>query len=329
MKQRQTNDAWEKRYGFVCSSEGGGTLINISGIGRRDTYNVAFHKYSDQKIIAFRAERRISFAWRRQYYHPMIHFATQHRNGWRITPDIQPFDMMEDPFFVEVTTASSKQLIFGGVRVRREGHKVIPCTEFYKGDDIYSLDRKPFLVVDNMKDIRLMQLPERDFLLCNRPWGKQHGRGRITLHIINDLEQVADTNIKTIAILDAGDNPHAWAGINDVYILEDEKKEQWVGLLGHVAFDDEGRHYAACTYKIRLKDLRDHKVRDIEPQVIATRACFPPAPAKRKTLRDVVFPGHLEHLHNHTYRLWAGLSDARIGTIDIDDPFKLRAKADD
>jgi|SRR5688572_17943428 len=316
-----SQDVWRQRFEHECPSAGGG-ILPIMGIGRKDTYNVALFE-GKKRILAFRAERRRSFAWRRRAYHPMVFFATEQKAGWQVTPDIPPFDMMEDPFFVEIAQGGKQELIFGGVRIRRDGHKVIPQTEFYKGPDITTLVRQPFLAVDDMKDIRLKQLPDGRFLLCKRPWGGEFGRGKVTLHIIDTLDQIGKSDLETLAILDAG-YKNAWTGVNDVYLIEDDRKKQWVGLLGHVAFDnDEGRHYAACTFKILLKDLLDGKVQDVAPQIIASRSCFATGPAKRKTLRDVVFPGHLEHLGDNEYRLWAGLSDARIGTLDIVDPFKF------
>jgi hypothetical protein len=184
--------------------------------------------------------------------------------------------------------------------------------------------RQPFLVVDDMKDIRLVQLPNGSFLLCRRPWGNQYGRGRVTLHLLDKLDQLGSDKLKTLAVIDSGLSDKAWVGVNSAYVLRDKQKTVWVGLLGHVAFDnDEGRHYAACTFKIRLEDLLDDKIRDIKPQIIASRSCFAAGPAKRKTLQDVVFPGHLEYLGEDTYRLWAGLSDARIGTLEIADPFRF------
>jgi hypothetical protein len=315
------SDVWAKRYQHVCPSASG-SILHIAGVGRKDTYNVAVYQHGTTEIIAFRAEQRRSFAWRPRSYHPMIQFASKRSDGWHVDPDLPSFDMMEDPFFIPIKDGKTK-LIFGGVRVRRDGHKVIPQTELYRGASLETLEPSPFLVVDNMKEVRLLQLPDGRFLLCRRPWGDEYGRGRITLHVIDRLEDIGRKDLKTLALLDACQNPGDWVGANSAYLLK-HKGEQWVGLLGHVAFDDDnGRHYAACTYKIRLKDLLDNTIHNICPHIITSRSCFAAAPAKRKTLQDVVFPGHLEHLKNNTYRLWAGLSDARIGTIELDDPFLL------
>lgn len=317
-------NVWQRGFGHECPSVAG-TILPIMGVGRKDTYNLAMFSGKKQRILAFRAERRRSFAWRPKAYHPMVFFATEQKAGWQVTPDIPPFDMMEDPFFVDVTDGGKHEIIFGGVRIHRDSHKVIPQTEFYKGSDITTLVRQPFLVVDNMKDIRLKQLPDGRFLLCRRPWGGEFGRGRVTLHIIDNLQQVGDEHLKTLAVLGPGSRKNAWVGINDIYIVENRKK-QWIGLLGHVAFDTkDGRHYAACTFTIVLEDLLDNDVHDVAPHIIASRSCFDAGPAKRKTLSDVVFPGHLEHLEGNEYRLWAGLSDARIGTLDIVDPFGFSA----
>ncbi len=319
-------DVWTTKYGHVCPPNLG-TIVKIAGLGRRDLYNVAVIEQPGGNILAFRSEQRRSFAWNPRSYHPVVRFAREHSGVWEVDTHLLPFDMMEDPFCFTVHERGKKQLIFGGVQIRREGREIIPQTVFYRGTSLFRLDRTPFAIIDNMKDIRLLQLPDGRFLLCRRPWGGEYGRGRITLHILDTLEDLQDARRKlpTLAVLDDCFKVADWVGVNHLQLVSDSQGQQWVGLLGHVAFNKQGaKHYAACTYRILLDNLLAGSTSGKPcPEIIAVRSCFEPGPAKNKGLQDVVFPDHLQHLSGYTYRLWAGLSDTNIGTIELYDPFHL------
>lgn len=319
------DDVWTQTYEHICPPDPG-MLLRITGVDKKDTYNVAVVGEGAHQILAFRCEQRKSFAWRRNSYHPVVYFARPNGKHWAVDEHIQPFDMMEDPFFFTAKSGTQTELIFGGVKIRREGHKVIPQTMFFRGPSVETLDRTPFAVIDDMKDIRLVQLPDGRFLLMRRPWGGEYGRGRITLHLLPDLDALhaAKQDLPTLATLDDCGKAADWVGINEAHILTGKDKETYVGLLGHVAYQDStGKHYAACTYTLKLKDILNKQVPQICPHIITVRSCFIDAPAKMKGLRDVVFPGHIEQLDKDRYRLWAGLSDTRIGTIEVTHPFQL------
>lgn len=308
-----------------------GEVLKIEGIGNRDAYNPALYEDIDgTKILAVRVEDRDSSAYDPKNYHPQVLFAKQTRSGsWKITDKLNAFDMMEDPFVFYTEEKGVRKVIFGAVWVHSKHNTFLPHTEFYKGETLDSLERIPFAIIDDMKDVRLLQLPDKRFLLCRRPQGDKYARGRITLHIIDNLDDLADVNkieLKTLAMLDSCQDALDGVGVNELRIVKDHKGHAWVGMLGHISIEDEKNnlHYAACTYKISLKDLLDGKFHDICPNVIATRACFESAPVKAERYADVVFPGHLEHVSDYKYRLWAGLSDARVGVIELDDPFNLK-----
>ncbi|HUC89618.1 MAG TPA: DUF1861 family protein [Patescibacteria group bacterium] len=322
------DEVWTERYGHICPPKKG-EIVHIEGLPGKDTYNPALYEFNTTKILAFRTEKRDTTPDQPSNYHPTINFARPHAGGWKLDPYIEHFDMMEDPFFTYVEEKGVQKVIFGGVRVRNIHGELIPQTEFYKGDTLEDLEYISFAVIHNMKDVRVLQLPDGRFLLCRRPRGDKYERGRIVLHIIDSLDILPDIDklkLPVIAVLDSGQNALDWVGVNEVRILKDSQGHAWVGLLGHVALEDhEGNiHYAACTYKISLEALLDKNVHKILPQIIATRSCFQTGPSKTDKIRDVIFPGHLEHIKDYTYRLWAGLSDTRIGALEIDDPFKLR-----
>jgi hypothetical protein len=322
------DEVWVERYGHVCPPHQG-KIVTVHGLPGKDVYNPSLYEYGPAKVLAFRAEGRESNAAKPATYHPAVYFARPHQGGWQVDPSLPPFDMLEDPFFLYIDENGMQRVVFGGVRVRNNHGLIIPQTELYKGDSLETLERISFVVVHGMKDVRLLQLPDGRFLLCKRPRGDKYKRGRITLHVIDTLEQAVDIDkidLPTLAVLDSCQDALDWVGINEARVIKDSEGHAWIGLLGHVALEDHKHvlHYAVCTYKISLQDLLDQRLHKICPQIIATRFCFQAGPVKSPELSDVVFPGHLEHVKDYTYRLWVGLSDARIGVIEIDDPFRLK-----
>ncbi len=319
---------WTERYGHVCPASPG-KIITIHGIGDRDAYNPALYESGTTRIMAFRCEERRSHDRLDRTYHPMIYFARpQSDSVWKVDDKIKPFDMLEDPFIFYVEEEGAQKVVLGGVRYRNQHEKAVPQTEYYKGDSLRTLDYVSFAVVHGMKDVRLVQLPNNKFLICRRPKGKKYLRGRITLHMLDSLDQLVDIDkldLPTLAVLDSGADALDWVGVNDMQILKDHNGHVWIGLLGHVSLEsDHQLHYAACTYKIKLEMLNNVDEHSITPRIIATRACFENGPVKTDEIKDILFPGRLEHLHDYHYRLWTGLSDTRIGYIDIEDPFGLR-----
>ncbi len=327
MQDDPSNLVWIDRYDFTCPPEEG-KIVTISGLGDRDYYNPTICEVNQERLLAFRLETRESSIFDPANYHPSIAFAAPDGDRWRLVATPAPFDMLEDPFFFKATLHGQECVLLGGVRVDMQPHDISIQTELYIGNSLHGLSREPYAIIHGMKDVRLQQLPDGRFLLCRRPKGEAYGEGRITLHMLDSLEQVIrldSIHPPTLAILDSG-HPTDWVGTNSIYALRDDGGEQWIGLLSHLALRDksDGRHYAVTTYKIKLGDLLSGELQDIMPNLVATRACFERGPEKTHGLSDVVFPGCLEPLGNEKYRLWAGLSDARVGTIIVDDPFRIR-----
>ena len=318
---------WKERYGHVCPDEKG-TLLDID-IDNYDAYNPAFvAKSPESRLIAVRLEKRNSIVGTQQY-HPSIAFVKQNKpftGPWHLDEHLPRLDMLEDPFVFHAKEPNGKKItVLGGVRIRERFTDFLPQTEFYKGESIHSLEPISFAVLHGLKDIRLLQLPDGRFLLCRRPRGQQFGRGRITLHVIDTLNDLVNNDVAdlpTLGVLDSGADVNDWVGVNAVYLLTHEGKTH-IGLLGHIAFEDKDHivHYAACTYTLPLEGLLKEQLTRVAPHVIATRDCFHSGPRKTTSLGDVVFPGALEHVTGDTYRLWAGLSDTRVGVLEVDKPF--------
>lgn len=303
-----------------------GKIVDVDGIIRKDAYNPSFCQYDGKNILALRCEDRDSDIYDLNNYHPQILFAKNNGDNWELSGEIAVFDMLEDPLFCKYSIEDENGVIFGGVSARLVGDgKFEVNTNLYKGPSLETLDRTPFAIINGMKDERLLQLPDGRFLLCKRPLD-DNGMGRVVAHILDNLEDLKTINHSNLPVVFEIQGPYAldWVGINNIYLVTDKNGVEWIGLLGHIANNDEAnnqRHYAATTYKFKLEDLMNGTVGKIELTVIATRACFEDGPVKNNELADVVFPGSLEKLDGNRYRLWAGLSDARIGVLDVSDPF--------
>jgi hypothetical protein len=318
---------WIGRYDYNAP-DNIGKIVNIDGVGDKDTYNPSLCQHDGKTILAFRCEDRASDIYNPNNYHPQILFAQNNGLNWELTNKIAVFDMLEDPLFCEYSVDDESGIIFGGVGAKlvSEGQFEVR-TSLYKGMSLDTLDRTPFAIIEGMKDERLFQLPDKRFLLCKRPLD-DNGMGRVVAHILNNLDELKSINTVTPPVAFELQGPYVsdWIGINNIYLLIDKDGTNWIGLLGHVANHDGlngKRHYAATTYKFKLIDLINGNLGDIVPTVIATRSCFENGPAKNDGLADVVFPGSLEHIDGDRYNLWAGLSDTKIGVLEIDDPFKL------
>jgi hypothetical protein len=105
-----------------------------------------------------------------------------------------------------------------------------------------------------------------------------------------------------------------WVGANEAHLLTKNK----IGVLGHLAeFKEDGsRRYRSMVFCI---DLETGQSTDTE--VIAERSDFPAGASKRPDLQDVIFSGGLLRLGRGQARLFAGLSDAEAGSLDLPDPF--------
>ena len=140
------------------------------------------------------------------------------------------------------------------------------------------------------------------------------GRGTIGLTIAETLSDITTQMIAQAPLLTEQFAPSEWGGANEAHVLSDGQ----IGVLGHVAWwDPQGdRHYYPMAFTLDPLTLERTPVR-----VIACRDCFPASPAKHPDIADVVFSGGLLRHKDGTAHLYAGLSDAAAGIVEIPDPF--------
>lgn len=218
-----------------------------------------------------------------------------------------PMLRLQDPF---VQTIHGR-LIVGGVRIlARSGIKVFFETVLLTGDSVETLSefaRGPL----NMKDIRLVELERGRVGIFTRPLGGEGGRGRIGYTEVDGLEHVTTAAMEQAPLLPTQPIPEQWWGANHAWRLSDTL----LGVLAHIAmFTGDDRHYYPVAFVL------DRQQRTIVegPWILAERQCFPPGPAKRETLVDVIFPAWMDRENG---LLYAGLSDAAVGVLELPDPF--------
>lgn len=285
-----------------------GRQERIAGTGGKLAYNPCLIADGERSLLAVRVESPGSY-WRdRRSWDPQVRFFTESDDGWVPAPDTPVFDAAEDPFAAWMRDASGRRrLVFGVVTLDYRSTPPVPVTRFFAAPDVRTLDPgAPFLAVSGMKDIRLLQRAD-DVVVCGRPQGGRAGIGRISVAVAESFEAVNRELIEGAHVFADQVAPDTKLGVNELFDLGDT-----VGVLGHIAIGEEGstQRYAAAWWTIDPKALTT-----TEPAVIATRADFPPGPAKFPIIADVVFPGSLEPLPDGRQRLFCGLGDASVGSV--------------
>jgi hypothetical protein len=239
-----------------------------------------------------------------------IVFFTGVNEDWQPVPNARTFAGLQDPCIAFI----GGELILGGVRfpVALADGSIIWRMEFYRGTSLNNL--KLFLVgPDKMKDIRLVELADEQIGVLTRPQGEKGGRGKIGYFTAANLEAINAEAIQAAPLFERQCREEEWVGSNEAHLLQNGL----VGVLGHIAYFDasQHRHYYAMVFSV---DPRTGRA--TAPQIIARRSDFPPGPAKRPDLVDVMFSGGLVRHGNGTATLYAGLSDAEAGYVLLGDP---------
>jgi hypothetical protein len=283
-----------------------GAKLIFAGTKGRDVYNcTAPFSWHGESLIAARVESRDD-------EFSQVMFFTERQGTWVQRPHAPVFDLLQDP----CVTQMGDELVLGGVSISVDAAKHSVCgwrTVFYRGRTIESLT--PFARgPEEMKDIRLRQLPGGGIAVATRPFIK--GQGTIGFTILRHIDEL-DADALAGAPLFVGQfADQEWGGANELHVLRNGS----LGVLGHMAcWDAAGngvRHYYPMAFVIDSVNWRH-----TPPVIIAERAVFPVGPAKRQDLQDVVFSSGLVRQDDGTALLYAGLSDCEVGVVRITDPF--------
>jgi len=286
-----------------------------------DVYNItAPFNYEGKQLIAGRTEARTDEAnsVTRFFQHD------NERDIW-VYDDSLPCFAIQDPFVVKV----HNQWVVGGVRVYTapdEPSKVIGWdTQIFSGNDLHHLQ---LLVVGpfKMKDIRLVELPNKEIAIFTRPQGEKGGMGKIGFTTVRQLQDITPQVLQDAPIIPElfADERNEWGGVNEAHPLDDGL----IGVAGHIAryIGDQDstslkRQYYPLTF---VFDPKNHTV--INEQIIASRNCFPVTAAKKPDLEDVAFTGGLR-MQGEVATWYGGVSDTSAAILpEIPNPFKLSLK---
>ena len=276
----------------------------FSGFPGHDVYNVtAPFEWKERSVIAGRVERRS------EELSEIVLFS-ETDGEWRPIEGAPTFPGLQDP----CVTMMDGKVVLGGVRFPvtiGEDRKAWQM-EFYREGLNGGFD-KVLTGPPKMKDIRFLQLPDGRILVLTRPQGERGGRGRIGFCVVDSLIQARWETIENALLFDHCPEEQ-WVGANEAHLLTKNK----IGVLGHLAeFREDGsRRYRSMVFCIDLETGQS-----TETEIIAERSDFPPGESKRPDLQDVIFSGGLLRLGHGRARLFAGLSDAEAGSLDLPDPF--------
>lgn len=279
--------------------------LHFANIGDSDVYNIS-SPFLDQgqHVIAGRMEQRSS-------ERSTTMFFVEDHDGWHPRENTPAF-ALQDPFFTFV----AGELVLGGVEVVFDpsGEQVVTWrTQLYRGACINALQH--FCTgPEHMKDIRLCELLGGKILVLTRPLGLADARAAIGYCVIDRLDDLNATVIDAASLFRDQFLPDEWGGANQAHVL----KNGLVAVLGHIACMEAGdiRHYYAMTFAMKPETGEKTLLK-----IIATRKDFPPGPAKRPDLVDVIFSGGLVRQPDGTAWLYAGVSDAEAHRLCIVDPF--------
>lgn len=292
----------------------GGRILDVQGIDCPMVTNPSIPFVSDGiEVLAVRADPGGPLPASRTV------FCTRSGDVWRPIEGA-PVLPLEDPFVTRI----GGRLVLGGVRVIiKDGAVDAWVTDFYIGESIFSLEPL-FTGPWHMKDIRLVELPGGRVGVFSRPQGQKmldrHGCiAQIGFAAFGSLSDITPEAIENAPFLQGLFLPDEWGGANQAYLLANGL----VGVIGHKAWGQwiDGEH--VLHYYSMAFALDPATRRFTEPRIICARECFADGPAAQPRTRDVTFTAGIVRKDGAKANLYTGLSDCRIGCIEIDDPLKV------
>ncbi len=317
MQLKQQKELFEQHHGITESA-----LLTFTGVEGYDVYNcsVPFIKDGKQYIYG-RVEKPNEWARSRTFL-----FECTSKDKWeRVTNSmIYP---NEDPNIAFV----DDKLVMGGIFVfYSKGQATGLRNMFYIGNDLedmYYFTMGP----ENMKDIRLVQLPDKRIGVFSRPrsaeLAEKHGHHTaIGFTVIDNIYDLSGDVIENAPYIPDIFGEDEWGGVNQAYMLDSGK----IGIIGHKSYiasdHDVDNGYMAGKGKqayITVSYVFDPEKHCMENyKIIATRACFPDFRAKKPHIIDCTFPSGILMRPDGKCDLYSGLSDAAEGRAVIDYPFE-------
>lgn len=280
--------------------------LKFYGVEGLDCYNPSKPFQSGEKtVMAVRVEpREDGLASKTMFFEDMGN------DEWKLIEDAPVFKM-QNPCVCMINGI----LVLGGVVVILDENG--GCSnwymDFYKGKDIYSLEKFVSGPM-SMKDIRFAQLPNSQIGIFTRPHGLPDARAKIGFVKANSFSEITTELIAKAENFDDQFLPDEWGGVNEAIPL----RNGLLGVVGHIArmTEHETRHYYSMAFLMNPTTMEKSEIK-----VIACRDDFVDGDAKDPTIADVVFTGGLQIHEDQTATLYTGISDAETHRILIANPF--------
>lgn len=289
------------------------SLLAFEGVDGYDVYNCSIpFDWEGSTFIFGRVERRGE--WARSWSRLFIRTGP---DTWRLVPGGMIYQL-EDPFISRV----GGELILGGTHVRmRAGEIETVYCYFYRGsalDDLYYFTTGP----RGMKDIRLVETG-RGIGVFSRPRNEKvraaHGSESIVgFTYIRSLSELTPEVVESAPAIGNMFARGEWGGCNQCYALD----TGLIGIIGHKSYpgeDEQGNMLSVYTNVAFVFDPSENRI--VSERILATRASFPPGPAKRPSLRDCAFASGIVPRADGRVDLYSGLGDTMEGRVVVDDPF--------
>lgn len=295
------------------------TVLTFKGVDGYDVYNPSIPFILNGKTyIAGRVEKRTE-------EFSKVKLFEQKNNYYQL---VETADLtLQDPF----VTIIDNEVILGGVNVTWGNGKDIETT--WKTDFYKVKSPKEFIYLtsgpDHMKDVRIVQLPNKKIAIFSRPqgaeiWEKYKAIARIGFTIVDSLKDVNPETIKNAPYLEGQFKDDEWGGANQAIIL----KNGLIGVIGHKSYrtynkkNEQMLHYYGMAFVINPITKEFSK-----PEIIISNDCFPKVEPKRPDLVDVTFTSGIIRNQDNTATIYTGLSDSHVGKATIIDPFIKYEKA--
>lgn len=285
------------------------TFFGVEGF---DVYNPSVpFIWEGKEYIAGRVEKRNS-------ERSEVRFFERKDNGWHLAENTARLPL-QDPFVAFV----DGKLVLGGVNVvfpEKKGGDVHWHTDFYIGS--------PFCLEKfasgpaQMKDIRFVQMKSGKIAVASRPQGTSMERygciSKVGIILLDDLSELTAERIENAPYLEKLFCDDEWGGANQLIELKNGR----IGIIGHKAYrsyeaDGQRLHYYGIAF---AWDPATGEV--TQNKMIVSRDCFPDADKKRFDLGDVTFTSGVIRRGDGTAVVYTGLSDAKVGSAVIPDPFE-------
>jgi hypothetical protein len=274
-------------------------ILKLKGLGNEDGYNPSKPFEYDGKInLGIRVEPKDSECKSK------VAFLKKEGEVWCKNEDLPILPYSQDPSATEI----DNELIISCVEIYHS-NGMINYKTVYRNENFEKIAE-----VENMKCVRVVELPNGEIGVFLRPQGSKYGRGKICYTTINSLEELNKVNLYEAELIEGILPEGTWGGVNDIYL--DKKK---IYALGHVAHlcEKGNKNYYIMTFEF---DPETKKASS--PKIVVTRKDFPKTDAKREPeLYNVVYPGGF-YVKEKEVEIYLGISDAYAGKVTISNPFK-------